>query len=110
MNNADELLKSLGKTLGIAIEKLIEWYTARAFADGIGYALLATVFLVGLVFGIRFLVKHLDDPAYEDSLIFTGWISFFAAVLGTWMTSFALSALLAPQAYAVDEIMKAIKH
>lgn len=109
--NIEGLAKEIGK---MPLDKLVEWYTARAVADGYGdFVTAGACVLCSCLFAVlasRLVRKGLNE--HDGDWIAFGLMpafgSFFALIGAVENISNGLVKVYAPQAAAIDKFIKVV--
>ena len=111
MDKTLELIEKLAKSMGVAVEKLIEFYSARAIGDAIGDFVIATFFILLAIF-LAFVSKNRYQVDNDGARVL-GWFVGAFSIVSTWVACVIVNngiiKLMSPQAYAVDSILRAIR-
>lgn len=117
MNEAMELIQKLADTLGVAASKLIEIYAQRAALEWVDFYLFVPFIILSAVTGVVCLRRVSKDDGTDfgvaelwgaGAIISTMLFVVLTAIAGGEFSQ-AYKATHAPEAYAIDQILKHVR-
>ena len=110
-----QMLTDLAKTLGVAVEKLVEFYAKQGYASGIADIGMGLLLLTVVVFLTRTILKEsfkdrVDDMVPYEIVVFVSGVSIIAcSIIGLMSLHSGFVNLMAPEAYAITKIVSVLK-